>query len=144
MLTWILVADEARARVFEDDGTGAALVERHSLIHAEGRQHGRDVFADRKPRTQESAGSARHAIEPHTDPEDVEAGRFARELAHLLEQARHARQFERLLLVAPPHFLGVLRRTIGDGVAALVVGSMSKDLTHEPADVIRQRIAGSA
>jgi protein required for attachment to host cells len=57
--------------------------------------------------------------------------------------ARHARRFERLLLVAPPHFLGVLRNTIGDGVAALVVASMSKDLTHDSADVTRQRIAWS-
>lgn len=140
MTTWILVADEARARVFEARRPDGMLVERESFIHEEGRQHARDAMADRLPRTQESVGSARHAIEPRTDLETIEATRFAHELAALLETGRVGRHYERLVLVAAPRFLGVLRAVLPDGVQQLVVGSMPKDVTRESPEALRERL----
>lgn len=140
MKTWILVADEARARLFEVEHANDAWVERQSFVHPEGRQHARDVVADHLPRTQDSVGSGRHAIEPHTDLETVEARRFARELATRLEQGRVAHAFERLVLVAPPRFLGVLHATLGDAVLRRVVASSSKAVTRESPEELRERL----
>lgn len=140
MTTWILVADEARARVLEARRADGTITERESFIHEEGRQHARDVVADRLPRAQESVGGARHAIEPHTDLETVEAGRFAHELAAALESGRVGRAYERLVLVAPPRFLGTLRAVLSDEVHKHVVGSLPKDVTRESADDIRERV----
>ena len=53
---------------------------------------------------------------------------FARELAARLRQARVANTFERLVLVAPPKFLGLLRAQLDDPTSARVVGSLDKDL----------------
>jgi protein required for attachment to host cells len=140
MTTWILVADEARARLLEAQGADGAVVEHLSFIHEEGRQHPRDVIADRLPRAQESVGGARHAIEPQTDLETVEAGRFAHELAAVLETGRVGRAYERLVLVAPPRFLGTLRAVLSDEVHKHVVGSLPKDVTRESVDAIRERV----
>lgn len=140
MTTWILVADEARARVLEARRADGHVVERESFIHEEGRQHARDVVADRLPRAQESVGGARHAIEPHTDLETVEASRFAHELAAALEAGRVDHRYERLVLVAPPRFLGTLRAVLPEEVQRHVVGSLPKDVTREPVDDIRDRV----
>jgi protein required for attachment to host cells len=142
MKTWILVADEARARLFEAGQADGGWVERQSFVHPEGRQHARDVVAGHLPRTQDSVGSGRHAIEPHTDLETVEARRFARELATRLEQGRVAQAFQRLALVAPPRFLGVLHATLGDAVERLVVASLSKAVTRESPEELRERLRG--
>lgn len=140
MTTWILVADESRARLFEASNAGAALVEREDFVHVQGRQHAHDVLAERLPRTHDSMGSSRHAIEPRTELEDIEAARFARELVAVLEHGRVGGQYARLLLVAPPRFLGVLRATLPHGVEALVAGSVAKEVTLESAEAIRARI----
>jgi protein required for attachment to host cells len=140
MATWILVADEGRARLLEAERADGALVERQSFVHEEARQHARDVVADRLPRAHESVGGARHAIEPRTDLETVEASRFARELAAVLEQGRTAGRYQGLVLVAPPRFLGVLRGTLSDGVLRHVTGSLDKDVTRDRIDAIAERV----
>ena len=140
MTTWILVADEARARLLEAQQADGAVVEHQSFIHEEGRQHPRDVVADRLPRAQESVGGARHAIEPRTDLETIEASRFAHALSAVLESGRVAHRYERLVLVAPPRFLGALRAALPDAVQQRVVGSLPKDVTREPAEAIGERV----
>lgn len=140
MKTWILVADEGRARVFEAEHADGMLQEIHAFVHAQARQHGRDIASERLPRTQESMGSARHAIEPHTDLETIEAQRFAHELAEFLDQARKQQRFGRLLLLAAPRFLGTLRGILPEQVIKLVGGSIDKDVTHERAEEIRARL----
>ena len=50
--------------------------------------HGREMTRDRLPRTQESVGGDRHAIEPHTSAKDKVALKFVRELAERLQHAR--------------------------------------------------------
>jgi protein required for attachment to host cells len=140
MKTWILVADEARARVFEAERGDAVLVEVADFIHDAGRHHPQERFADRLPRAHDSMGSARHAIEPHTDAEMIEAQRFARRLGDVLEVARNEQRYARLIVLAAPRFLGTLRETLGAQVAKLVVAEVDKDLTHETAVQLYARV----
>lgn len=141
MTTWILVADESRARVFAAQQANGELSELRSFTHPAGRAHGRDITTERPPSTFESVGSARHAIEPHTDRETVEAGRFAQQLVSFLESGRLAHEFQRLVLVAAPRFLGVLRAELSGSLRNLVVLDLAKEVTHEDADAIRERVA---
>jgi hypothetical protein len=49
---------------------------------------------------------------------------FARQLAAKLQHARTENLYERLVLVAPPTFLGLLRSSLDAPTAQLIVGSL--------------------
>jgi protein required for attachment to host cells len=97
--TWIVVADGARARLFEQLRPGAAVVERESFArYAAPAAQSRD----RLPRTHDRTGPGRHAIEPRQTPHEGAERTFLSEVGR--EIARHAlaRAFNRLVLCAPP------------------------------------------
>lgn len=138
---WILVCDASRARLFRDAPRGDKLVQIDQLDHPESRERGRDLMADtvgRKPigpvpaRSVQGQGGAygRPGAAPDTDPKEVEAQKFARQLAALLEKGLHDHAYKRLLIVAPPHFLGLLRATVSTQVAKHIESTIGKDLTN--------------
>lgn len=134
--TWILVADHARARLFSPNQDAGALTELKDFVNPEGMHPAQAYSHERSPRTFESVGAARHAIEPHTSAEEKVARRFAHELAEALEHGRVEQRFERLLLVAPPRFLGTLQEVLNKHVRACVSAHLDKDLTLLPREQI--------
>lgn len=139
--TWILVADRARARLFTPGADGHALVELKDFINPEGVHPAQAYGHERAPRTHERMGPARHAIEPHSTPEEKAAERFAHALVETLERGRVEHRFERLLLVAPPHFLGTLERVLGRQLRHCVAAQLDQDLTMLSPDAIQSRVA---
>lgn len=138
--TWILVADTGRARLFAlRDGT-LNLVEIACLVNPEGRVGERGLGTDRAPTVNESVGSARHSIEAHTSVHDKISHDFARQLAEQLERGRNQRRFGRLILVAPPKFLGALHESLGPALRASVVAELNKDLTALAVAQLQERL----
>ena len=76
----------------------------------------------------------------HSSPKQIEAERFAQRLGGYLEDAMARRQFDDLVLVAPPHFLGVLKGALGRQVAKHVRQAIDKDLSMLAAAEIRERL----
>jgi protein required for attachment to host cells len=140
MTTWAVVANSARARIYALERRGAALQELTDLIHAEARLKGHELETDRPGRSFDSAGQGRHAMEPSLDPRKEEAARFAREVAEQLESGYHAHRFEKLCVIAPPTFLGLLRQALDTPISRAVVGELDKDLTHEGTDRIAAEV----
>lgn len=140
MKTWILVADSARARLFEIGASDGELFEVGGFANPEAQIKPSDLGHDKPPRAHESASSARHAIEPHTDPHDKPAQKFAHGLAEILEQGRTEHHYTRLLLVAPARFLGQLNQALGAQVAKLVVRTVSKDFSRADAKEVREML----
>jgi protein required for attachment to host cells len=138
--TWILVADGARARLFESSAIEAPLAEVECFTNPEGRATARRMTTARLPRVHESVGPARHAIEPHTTPRDKIADRFAKALADTLERGRSGRRYDRLVLVAPPRFLGTLHAHLGANLREQVAGEIRRNLTALPPAQIRSRL----
>jgi len=134
-LTWILIADSSRARMFTTDAPSSPLEEMEGFSHAEGRLHDREMTADLPGKNREGSVGA-HAFEQRTDPKKQEAVNFARSLAQHLETARNANKFEQLMIVAEPSFLGLLRGELSDQVKKKVSFELDKDLTtHSVADI---------
>ena len=88
----------------------------------------------------ESVGGARHAIERENDPRQREAIRFAREIARALEEARRNAEFDQLIVVAGPSFLGLLRAELAPATKACVVHEVHKDLVHSPPEALLQHL----
>ena len=126
-VTWIVVANSSRARLFEHAG-GAALALRQEFEHPESRAKGSDLVSDRPGHTATDQGR-RTALDPDTDPKRVAQEQFARALAQALEQGRVQNRYGALVLVASAPFLGILRAQLPEGVKAMVRDSVDKDYT---------------
>ncbi|MBL6458170.1 host attachment protein [Belnapia sp. T6] len=126
---WVLVADGQRARVLERPSLGAPWEELEAEAWKVFDPPSRSLGTDRPGRVHESLGTTRHALEPRHDPHEARKVAFASDLAHRLEAAAEARRFARLILVAPPAFLGHLRDALGDGTRQRLKGSLDLDLT---------------
>jgi protein required for attachment to host cells len=132
--TFVLVADASRARLYQRPNDTAKFMLLEEFDHPEGRAKNIDLMAD-KPGRASSSGpttAARSAQEYRTDPKQVEAEKFARELGHRLASLFDAHAFDALVITAPPKFLGLLRSALGthhDHVSNSVVAWHEKDLT---------------
>jgi protein required for attachment to host cells len=137
---WALVADARRARVFQRRAPAGAWAELESEGVARDDAPSRDLGSDRPGRVHESVGGARHAIEPRSDPHAAAEAAFARDLAERLATAAGEGRYRRLALVAPPAFLGELRHALPPALGPLVMGTLDKDLTHQPPEEIAARL----
>jgi protein required for attachment to host cells len=72
-----------------------------------------------------------------------EAIRFAREIARTLEEARRNGEFEQLIVVAGPSFLGLMRAELSPHTKACVVHEVHKDLVHSPPEALLQHLPPS-
>jgi protein required for attachment to host cells len=70
--------------------------------------------------------------------------RFAELLAHYLEEALGTNAFDALVLVAPPHFLGMLHGTLAKQTAKHLKATINKDLVMFDAAGIRERLIDTA
>lgn len=129
IVTWILIANGARARLFSNDGPGHGVKLVSDEVFAGTNLPGREIMSDRPGRTFDSVGAGRHAKEPRTDPREVEKRSFAHELAAMLDDGLKQGKFERLVLVAPPRELGFLRVELSPAVRKRVSAELNKDLT---------------
>lgn len=145
--TWILVSDTSRAKLFsaekrEDDWTLLKDFE-----HPEGRKLSKDISPSAPPgrmQQSEGLGARRTSMEPHTWPKEASAERFAELLAHYLEEAIGTNAFDALVLVAPPHFLGMLHGTLAKQTAKHLNATIDKDLVMFDAAGIRERLIDAA
>lgn len=132
--TFVLVADASRARLYQGTEGSPKLSLIEEFEHPESRAKAKDLMADKPGRTFSSGGmtEARSAKEYRTDPKEVEAEKFARELSHRLATLWEAHTFEDLVIAAPPKFLGLLRASLAthhDHVSNRVVAWHEKDFT---------------
>lgn len=130
---WVVVADSSRARFFFYEGKKEPLRELEDLVHAEGKLKTQDVVSDQ----QGGRGIGSHSFEPVTDVKQQEAIRFAHQIGDKLEQGRVNNEFNDLVLIAPPAFLGTLRQTLNDQIMKLVGKSIDKNLVAQDESNIR-------
>ena len=135
--TWVVVADSSAARIFVAGSPTGALQEVASYAHPEGRAHDRDLRTDEPGVTKDRMGYAKHANEPKVKPKEQEQINFARFLADHLEHARATGAINRIILVAPPEFLGHLRGALDGDAKKIVEGEYGLNVVRMRPDEIR-------
>jgi len=125
METRVIVADNARARFFSSHDVINHLVEQEGYVHSEARLKNHDLVGDAAGKSRDTHGS----LDPATSPKDHEAQNFAKLLAKHLKDMHSDQHFEQLILIAPPHFLGMLRKELPKTLERLVERTIGKDLT---------------
>ena len=139
--TLILVADGSRARLYFSKSPTEPWEEMEDLIEPKGRMHDGDLVSDHPGSDSAGGGQGRHVLDERTAPTSAVHQAFASELCEDLERRRVAGEFNRLVVVAAPAFLGMLRKCRGTEVAKLVVEELDKDLVVESADAVRGHLA---
>jgi len=137
--TWIVTADESRARVLQvQDRATQALEEVENFVNPSGRAHERDLQSDAEPRFNGHGGVGKAGTAPTGGPAsdretqgaiEHSVKMFAKHLGTYLEQARQQHRYDELVLVAPPKFLGALRKELGKEVNETIADELPKDLS---------------
>jgi protein required for attachment to host cells len=140
----IVVADQAEAIFYDSPSLQARPQEVARISDPAAHLHDRDFSSDRPGRTYESVGGARHAVGNENDPRHREALRFAKRIARRLDEARRKDEFEELIVVAGPPFLGLVREKLSRPTRARVVHEIRKDLVHSPVEILREHLPSSA
>lgn len=133
--TWILVADEGRARVLTLDEAGPrpTLREIEELTDAGAHADNADLRRDAQGRFYGKGEQMMgHTAPPRTDELEKEAGLFARRVAQWLADARRKGRYEHLRVAAAPRFLGRLRQAMEPEVSEAVTEELDKDLVQMP------------
>lgn len=131
---WILVSDASRAKLFQQEGP--RMDEVGDYTHTEGTLPIRDLVSD-QPDCRRMGHEDRLGMSPAKDPKEPEAGKFARQLAGVLKQGLDAHRYDSLELMAPPHFLGLLRSSLDQQVAKRVTASFEQNFIDEGATTDR-------
>lgn len=129
MKTWILVADASRARILSANSSDAKLREVEALVHPASRLQTSELVSDGAGRITKGLGRQVHAMmEARTPAHETEAIRFAKTLADKLKKALNDGKYSSVTLVAPPHFLGLLRQSLCERVAHTVTNAVASTL----------------
>lgn len=148
----IVVADEGEARFYDVSRPDVRPREVGRVENPAARLHDRDLKSDRPGRTfgtaRHGAGRrgaiAHHAVGGEDGPRKHEAQLFARRIVHELEQARAKGSFERIVLMASPAFLGLLRQALPKAMQSLVVAEVAKDLLHQDDEAVQSHLPREA
>lgn len=97
--------------------------------------------SDEPGRAFSAVGTARSAVD-QTDWHQMAEDRFAARVADMLGTLAEARDFEDLIVVAPPKCLAILRKTFDDKVSSRIVAEIDKDLTKHPVAEIAEILGG--
>ncbi len=135
---YVLVADGAMARLFEAKTPVKTIAELMDWVNPAGKRKDSDLYTDRSGSNHGGVGGYQsYDRETAENQDDV---RFVRELGDYLEKARHKGQFDNLVLIAPPHFLGTLRKHLTKGCLALIAQTVDKDLVRQDSKAIAEHI----
>ncbi len=149
--TWIVSGDASRARVLQVTGRNE-LEEIEDFVNPRSRQHNREQLADAHPRFDAHGGAGKPGSAPTGGPGsdreeksagEIEAEKFSREIGRFLDQSRMQKRYDRLFLIAPPRFLGLLRKELGKEVQKLVRDEIDKDLSWLDAREIDRFLKGN-
>ena len=142
--TWVLVAESSRAKFYSASSIKGPLAEVDTLVHPESRMHEGDLVSDRPGSDRGGVGHGRHIVDDRTTARKQENLSFARDIAANLAAAHHKGAFNKLVLIAPPAFLGLLRENLSKEVLDCVTGQIDKNLVQQPAQVVCEYIAKPA
>jgi protein required for attachment to host cells len=138
---WVVVCDGAKALVLENAGDAEfpKLVTR--AADKSFAPPTRELGTAPPTTVHQSVGTARSHAEQTDWHEKAEAD-FLTELVKRLDAAVMAKTVRRLVVVAPPRALGIMRRAYTDRLRGALEAEVDKDLTAVPVYEIEKRLAG--
>lgn len=140
-ITWVAVLDHQRLQVYRTEPPRWRLLREEDPAREQPLPRSSEIISDREGRSFDSLGGQRHAMQPHSDPREIEARRFLASIATDLLQAKRAGRYQRLVIVAPPKAMGELRGLLPAELAEVVAAELTEDLTRMPLKELEGHLA---
>lgn len=135
--TWIVLADAQTVRIAVNEGPGKGIYGRKvDGLHAAPLT----ALSDAPGMTNAAVGPNRGSI---SDPDlkgQAEAA-FARDIVTYLGTALQSGEFDRLVLVAAPAMLGLMRQRLSAPLQGVLQADLAKELTHVTLDDLPAHLA---
>lgn len=133
---WVLVADEAIARILEQPQEGGDLLSVEEMT---------DPDAHAREREMHNSPHGRRGSQPTVSAADSErhqhAQLFASRIAERLADGLRDKRYDLLHIVAAPRLLGYLRKSLPPAVANVVASTQDKDLVQQSNAELSRRLA---
>jgi protein required for attachment to host cells len=140
----VIVADQRDANFF-DVATPQADPQACGSLHNDAARPDRDLETDRPGRRfSGSDNNNRHGVDGERSTERHELELCALEVARTSDGARTRHEFDRLVLIAAPRMLGLLREALPAACRSVVAAEISKDFVHHDLETIRDAIPQAA
>lgn len=144
-VTLVLIADDEAARFIvtqKPQGRGRPLAEIASLSISQFPADDLD-YADRRGRSAYGEGNtAMQGFDPHTALSEQKRNKFASHILQALAGQWESTRPDKLVLVAPPKMLGVLRARLPAALKAALVADLAKEHINTPIDDLPDLLAG--
>jgi len=139
---WVVVADQSKARIFTVADPHGELLDVGELEHPEARDREQTMTSDRPGRGFDSKGQGSHAMGSTDAPGKQGTIRFVKQVADHVQAAHNEGRCNRLLLVAGPSLLGLLRENLKT-LSGLKISEIEKNLGQYDAREIRKHLPKS-
>ena len=136
--TWVLVCDAGHARLLVNHGGHDTV---HETDHTDRRvPKVSEIVANARGRNKNAAMNGRQAYAETSDQRRLKKEEFLKEVAQNLNEKE--KLINRLVVVAPPKSLAVLRKELSPQLKNKVIGEIDKDLTHTSERELPQHLEG--
>ncbi len=133
----VAVCDSARARYFHVDKPNGDLRELDGQTHQKARLKSGDINTDHNGHGLRQGGGFSFG---NGDASKHEALVFAREVAEQLNREAIGRTMDKLYILAPPEFLGLLRAELHSETQAMLASTEAVNVVKEGVDRIRRHL----
>lgn len=128
IVTWVVLANARVAYVFAHMGPGNGL----TAVGDQSR-HAPDIPMPRdKAGVGHSIGGPGVSAVAQKSPKELADNRFAKVIVDGLSDACRRNRFDRLVLIAGPHMMGLLRANLNAPLSDVLIGEIPKDLSSQP------------
>lgn len=125
---WYVVANRTDAIIYRD-GENKKFQPVEHLLNPEGNRKERDLDSDRPGKSNSNAPHTayKHPMVSEHQRHDETVRKFSNRISRTLDSARSQGQFDELVLVAEPHFLGQLKSALSEPLKKCVVHQLPRE-----------------
>jgi len=138
--SWVVVCDGAKALFLQNAGDAELMNLQVRETLTQPNQPTREIGSDKPGRSYAPDGLSGSALE-ETDRQDQAEEEFLKEVADKLDELVHEKEASRIILIAPPRALGMLRPKLSVDAQAAISAEVVKDYTNLPVDQIERHLA---
>jgi protein required for attachment to host cells len=139
MKTWILISNVGSARILSIEGNDSPLRLEFHITHTKSQA----MTTDKPGRGRTSkSGRGMFSMPSRMSGKDLEGEDFAHKLSQVLRIGLAQHKYQKIALLAPPHFLGLLSKRLGPEVNKHVVIRQDSDYTHVSTRQLPRLLAG--
>ena len=129
-MIFVINTNSNTCKIYHYNKSPAQLTLLKELKHPESRLQDKNLTSGKPGKYRSDTAGSGGAFTQRTDPKENEIDNFSREIAKEIDHGRIKKDFEKLILIAPPHMTGLLFQHLNKHAKELIINHIQKDLQH--------------